>query len=127
MLTSLQLEWEFLRSRIYKKVWGMMIFRMLQTCSPCCLKLCLNNSHSRLIRALLFTKSGFFVNPVHADLDMFVSEFGHLKIKEPSSIAMCIMTGIVTECAIISEGCMGRPDNEKAVHKISIAPFRQEF
>ena len=37
------------------------------------------------------------------------------------------MTGIITECAVISDGCTGGPDNEKVVHKVSIAPFRQEF
>lgn len=58
---------------------------------------------------------------------MFVADFGRLKLKEPSSVAVCVMTGIVTDCAIISDGCTGGPDNEKAVHKISIAPFRQEF
>ena len=57
---------------------------------------------------------------------MFVAELGRLKLKETSSIAVCLMTGIVTECAIVSEGWTG-PDNEKVVHKISIAPFRQEF
>ena len=88
---------------------------------------CLKNSRSRLARALLFTKSGFFVNPARVALDVFVAEFGRLKLKEPSSIAVCIMTGIVTDCAIVSEGYTGGPDNEKAVHKISIAPFRQDF
>ena len=86
-----------------------------------------NNLHSRLIRALLFKKSGTFVNPARAAPDVFVAEHGRLKLKEPSSVAVCIMTGIVTDCAIVSEGFTGGPDNEKPVHKISIAPFRQEF
>ena len=42
-------------------------------------------------------------------------------------MAVCIMTGIVTDCAIISEGFTGSPDNEKTVHEISLAPFHQEF
>jgi hypothetical protein len=82
---------------------------------------------SRLIRALLFTKSGIFVNPARASPDVFIAEYGRLKLKEPVSVAVCIMTGIVTDCAIISEACAGGPDNEKSVHKISLAPFRQEF
>ena len=84
-------------------------------------------SCSRLIRALLFTKSGVFVNPARVAPEVFFAETGRLKLKEPSSVAVCIMTGIVTDCAIISEGCTGGPDNEKVVHKISLAPFRQEF
>jgi hypothetical protein len=83
--------------------------------------------YSRLVRALLFTKSGFFVNPARASPDEFIADAGRLKVKEPSSIAVCIMTGIVTECAIISEGSTGGPDNAKIVHKVSLAPFRQEF
>ena len=82
--------------------------------------------HSRLIRALLFLKSGMFVNPAQAAPDVFFAEHGWLKLKDPASVAVCIMTGIVTDCAIISEGFTG-PDNEKVVHKISIAPFCQEF
>lgn len=60
--------------------------------------------------------------------DVFVAELGRLKLRETSStMAVCIMTGIVTDCSIIAEGWTGGPDNEKAVHKISIAPFRQDF
>lgn len=87
----------------------------------------LSSPHSCLLRALLFTKAGIFVNPARAAPDVFVAEGGRLKLKDPSSVAVCIMTGIVTDCAIVSEGCTGSPDNEKTVHKISIAPFRQEF
>jgi hypothetical protein len=84
-------------------------------------------SCSRLVRALLFTKSGFFVNPARASPDDFVAEAGRLKVKDPSSMAVCIMTGIVTECALIGEGYTGGPENVKTVHKVSLAPFRQEF
>jgi hypothetical protein len=41
-------------------------------------------------------------------------------------MAVCLMTGIITDCAIVSEGFTG-PENEKTVHKVSIAPFRQDF
>lgn len=91
------------------------------------LNLCAQHLCSRLVRALLFTKSGIFVNPARVTPDVFIAEFGRLKLQEPSSVAVCIMTGIVTDCAIVSEGCTGGPDNEKTVHKISLAPFRQEF
>lgn len=82
---------------------------------------------SRLVRALLFTKSGFFVNPACASPDVFIAEAGRLRLKKPSSVAVCIMTAIITECAIISEGYTGGPDSEKIVHKVSLAHFRQEF
>ena len=42
-------------------------------------------------------------------------------------MAVCLMTGIVTNCAIISDGLTGGPENKKTVHKISLAPFRQDF
>ena len=124
MLMSAQLEWVSLHSKTYRVALEATIFRVLQSLLPKCL---LNSLHSRLLRALLFTKSGFFVNPARAAPDVFVAEYGRLKIKEPSSVAVCIMTGIVTDCAIVSEGCTGGPDNEKTVHKISLAPFHQEF
>jgi hypothetical protein len=97
-------------------------------CGLCCPSQCTySKTCSRLLRALLFKQSGIFVNPARVTPDVFVADHGRLKIKEPSSVAVCIMTGIVTDCAIISEGFTGSPDNEKTVHKISLAPFRQEF
>jgi hypothetical protein len=83
--------------------------------------------YSLLVRALLFTKSGFFVNPARAPLDVFVEDGGRLKLKGPLSTAVCLMTGIITECCIISEGMSGPPDSVKSVHKVCIAPFRQDF
>lgn len=80
-----------------------------------------------LLQDLLFTRSGFFVNPARASPDLFVEEGGRLKLKDPLSMAVCLMTGIVTECCIVSEGMSGPPDSAKPVHKVCIAPFRQEF
>jgi hypothetical protein len=101
-----------------------MIFRAFRFLLP---KPVHSTTHSRLVRALLFTKSGVYVNPARTTPDAFVADHGRLKLKDPSSVAVCIMTGIVTDCAIVSEGTTGGPDNEKTVHKISLAPFRQEF
>ena len=81
---------------------------------------------SHLVRAQLFTKSGIFVNPARVTPDVFVAEFGRLKLKESSSVAVCIMTGIITDCSIVSEAVTGGPDNEKTVHKVSLAPFRRD-
>ena len=102
----------------------MMIFRRLLSLLDECFVNCLR---SRLVRALVFTKSGIYVNPARVSPNVFVAEFGRLKLREPSSVAVCIMTGIITDCAIISEGITGGPDNEKTVHKVSLAPFRQDF
>jgi hypothetical protein len=82
---------------------------------------------SLLVRALLFTRSGFFVNPARLSPDEFVEEGGRLKLREPSSTAVCLMTGVITECSVIAESLAGAPDNAKAVHKVCIAPFRQDF
>jgi hypothetical protein len=82
---------------------------------------------SLLVRALLFTRSGFFVNSACLPPDEFVEEGGHLKLKEPSSTTVCLMMGVITECSIISESLAGAPDNAKAVHKVCITPFRQDF
>ena len=75
----------------------------------------------------MFTKSGFFVNPACAPLDVFVEDGGCLKWKGPLSTAVCLITGIITECCIISQGMSGPPDSVKSVHKVCIAPFHQDF
>ena len=82
---------------------------------------------SRLLWALLFTKSGMFVNPARVSPDVLISDFGHLKIKKLLSMAVCLMTSIVTNCAIISDGLTGGPENKKTVHKISLAPYIRIF
>ena len=89
--------------------------------------MCVNCLRRCLIRALLFTRSGIFVNPARVSPDILVSEFGRLKFKEPPSIAVCIMSGIITDCSIISEGFTSGPENEKTVHKVPLAPFHQDF
>ena len=75
--------------------------------------MCVNCMYSRLVRALLFKKSEFFVNPTRMSPDVLISDFGLLKIKEPPSVAVCLMTGITTDCSIIYEGVTGCPDNKK--------------
>lgn len=123
-VTLLQSEWGSLPSRTFKTGSTVTPFRKLLSLLQ---NMCVNCVYSRLVRALLFEKSGFFVNPARVSPDVLISDFGRLKIKEPSSVAVCLMTGIITDCSIISEGVTGGPDNEKTVHKVSIAPFRQDF
>jgi hypothetical protein len=82
---------------------------------------------SLLVRVLLFTCLGIFVNPAHLSPDEFVEEGGCLKLKHQSSTAVCLMTGVITECSIISESLAGAADNAKPVHKVCIAPFWQDF
>lgn len=93
----------------------------------CCLFYMFMAPCRQLLHALLFTKSSFFVNPAHASPNLFVAELGHLKLKDLLSVAVCIMTGIITECAIVSEGFSGLPDNVKTVHKVLLPPFCQDF
>jgi hypothetical protein len=87
----------------------------------------LSFTYSTLVRALLFMKSSFFINPACASPDLFVGEQGRLKLTKPSAVAVCTMMGILTECAIVSKGFTGSTDNIKTVHKVTLAPFWQEF
>jgi hypothetical protein len=82
---------------------------------------------SHLVKALLFTCSGFFVNPACASPEDFVQEGGCLKEKDPSATAVCIMTGVISKCSIVAEGVSGAQESIKAVHKVSILPFHQDF
>ena len=44
-----------------------------------------------------------FVNTACVSLDVLILEFGRLKVREPPSVVVCIMTGIITDCYIVSD------------------------
>jgi hypothetical protein len=82
---------------------------------------------SRGIRALLFTRSGMFINSARADPGLFYSDHGRLKLSSPNTVAVGVMTGVISECAIVAEGSIGAPESLRTVHKVTVAPFHQEI
>jgi len=43
------------------------------------------------------------------------------------SVAYCVMTGVVAESFLIASAKAGPPHSPYAIHKLTIAPFEQEF
>jgi hypothetical protein len=50
-----------------------------------------------------------------------------LRVAETKSMALCVMTGTVTESFLIDSVETGPPNSPYAVHKVTIAPFEQDF
>ena len=50
-----------------------------------------------------------------------------LRIAETKSMAMCVMTGTVTESFLVASADAGPPNAPYPIHKLTIAPFEQDF
>ena len=50
-----------------------------------------------------------------------------LRIDDTKSMALCVMTGSVTESFLIASAEAGPPHSPYAIHKLTIAPFDQDF
>ena len=79
------------------------------------------------LRGLHFVRSGDYVNMSRIAPMMLTAESRVIKIAGTHRIAVGIMLGSVTKCAIISEALVGSSNSPYAVHKVSIAPFAQEM
>ena len=76
---------------------------------------------------LIFTKSGFFVNtsrvnPELLDVVSSIRDSRYLRVAGTDDLAVCIMLGTATESMLFQECPLPYP-----VHKITIAPFKQEM
>ncbi|KAF8873002.1 hypothetical protein BD779DRAFT_1679461 [Infundibulicybe gibba] len=86
------------------------------------------SSVESLTKGLLFNRSGFFVNTARIHPKLLTTEGGRLKIKAGDRLvnAVCIMLGVTTECLLTETGTYGSV-NTYNVHRITIAPFKQEW
>lgn len=83
---------------------------------------------ARLIaRALLFTQYESYVNTARVDPALLCIGSNRLRIAESKHIASCIMTGTVTESFLIASTESGPPHSPYAIHKVTLAPFEQDF
>ncbi|KAF8896009.1 hypothetical protein BD779DRAFT_1667885 [Infundibulicybe gibba] len=81
-----------------------------------------------LTRGLLFGKCGFFVNTARIHPKLLTNDGGRLKITVDGRLinAVGIMLGVTTECLLSDTGTYGSL-NTYNVHRITIAPFKQEW
>jgi hypothetical protein len=79
------------------------------------------------LKALLFVKSGYYVNTARVDPALLVVEGSRLRVRDKKSLANCIMTGTLTESFIV-ESCEAGPRHAPyPVHKVTIAPLDQDW
>ena len=64
------------------------------------------------------------MNTARVDPALLVVENSRLRVREKNMLAICIMTGTLTESFII-DSCITGPRNP--IHKVMIAPLEQEW
>jgi hypothetical protein len=79
------------------------------------------------LKGLLFVRSGYFVNTARIDPSFLSATNRRLTIKDTTTNAVGIMIGITTECNLVEPGNGGPAAAPYPVHKVSIAPFKQEM
>lgn len=84
-------------------------------------------SVSIVLKALLFTKSGTYVNTARIDPSLLRVDNSRLRVADSRSLAVCIMTGTVTESFLVASAEAGPRHSPYAIHKVTIAPFHQDF
>lgn len=79
------------------------------------------------LKALLFVQSGQYVNTARVDPALLVVENSRLRVRDKKSLAICIMSGTLTESFIV-ESCEAGPRHTPyAIHKVTIAPLEQDW
>jgi len=72
-------------------------------------------------------KSGQYVNTARIDPALLVVENSRLRIRDKNTLAICIMSGTLTESFVI-ESCEAGPRHSPySIHKVTIAPLEQEW
>ncbi|KAH9967620.1 hypothetical protein BGW80DRAFT_1462138 [Lactifluus volemus] len=80
-----------------------------------------------IIKALRFVKCGSYVNTARVDPKILSVVNNRLRIADTKSMALCVMTGTVTESYLVGSAEAGPPHSPYAIHKVTIAPFEQDF
>jgi hypothetical protein len=67
------------------------------------------------------------VNTARVDPALLIVENSRLRVRDKKTLAICIMTGTLTESFVV-ESCDAGPRNAPyAIHKVTIAPLEQEW
>lgn len=79
------------------------------------------------LKVLLFVHSGQFVNTARVDpAELYVDNY-RLRVRKNKSLAVCIMSGTVTESFLLSPCESGPRHAPYSIHKVSIAPLEQDM
>lgn len=84
-------------------------------------------SNRVFLKALLFVKSGFYVNTARVDPALLVVENSRLRVRDKKLLAVCIMTGTLTESFLVDSSESGPRSAPYSIHKVTIAPLDQDW
>jgi hypothetical protein len=84
-------------------------------------------SNSAFLKALLFVKSGYYVNTARVDPAFLYVENSRLRVRDKKSLAICIMSGTLTESFIVDSCETGPRHAPYPIHKVTIAPVEQDW
>ena len=79
------------------------------------------------MKALTFYQSNQFVNTARIDPALLYVENSRLRIKDKKSLAICVMTGTLTESYLVGSSEAGPRHSPYSIHKVTIAPLEQEM
>lgn len=102
------------------------MFLCLIGCGFCCLMHSIP-PFSSFLKALMFCQSGQYINTARIDPALLYVENLRLRIKDKKSLAVCIMTGTLTESYLVASSEAGPRHSPYPIHKVTIAPLEQEM
>jgi hypothetical protein len=86
------------------------------------------HAHCRsFLRALMFCRSSQYINTARIDPALLYVENSRLRIKDKKTLAVCVMTGTLTESYLIGSSEAGPRHSPYSIHKVTIAPLEQEM
>ena len=84
-------------------------------------------SNRVFLKALLFVKSGYYVNTARVDLALLVVGNSYHHVCDKKSLTICIMTGTLMECFIVDSSEAVPWHVPYPIHKVTIAPLDQDW
>jgi hypothetical protein len=79
------------------------------------------------LKALTFCQSNQYINTARINPALLYVENSRLRIKDKKSLAICVMTGTLTESYLIGSSEAGPRHSPYSIHKVTIAPLEQEM
>ena len=72
-------------------------------------------------------RSGRYVNTARVDPALLVVENLRLRVRDKNQLAICIMTGTLTESYVVDSCDAGPRHAPYAIHKVTITPLEQDW
>lgn len=79
------------------------------------------------VKALTFCRSDQYINTARIDPALLYVEHTRLRIKDKKCLAICVMTGTLTESYLLEPAEAGPRNLPYSIHKVTIAPLEQEM